>query len=147
MSPQNHPSIFINYRRILSKPEAMLIKQELEKHLGAGSTFLDHENIVPGEYWEAKILTSLEQAKVLLCLIPPNWLETTHPDFGGKRRIDLPHDWVRREIEYCIKEGKPIIPMLLEGGRFPAKHLPDEVAGLTRYQHTSQDIRNGKYPV
>lgn len=139
---KNQPPIFINYRRILSKAEAMNIKRELEKLLGEGAVFLDYENIIPGEYWEEKLELHLGKAKVLLCLIPANWVETSHPDFGGRRRVDLPHDWVRREIEYCLKNGKPIIPVLLEGGRFPRKDdLPSGLGDFVRYQHTAQEIK------
>ncbi len=137
----NQP-IFINYRRIPSKSDAQLIKAELEKHFGASSVFLDTQDIIPGEYWKEKIFQHLQQARVLLALIPAGWLHLQDPE-SGQRRLDIETDWVRREIAFFLQEitqgaSRTIIPVLLEEGTvFPKKeHLPEVLQGLAACQHT-----------
>ena len=137
----NQP-IFINYRRIPSKSDARNIEHELEKHFGEGSVFLDTQDVIPGDYWEEKIFQHLQQARVLLVLLPAGWLHLQDPE-SGKRRLDIETDWVRREIAFFLQEitqgvSRTIIPVLLEEGTtFPKKeHLPDALQGLAACQHT-----------
>ena len=136
MKSETNPSIFINYRRLHSASDAKLISNELQAHFGAGSVFLDTENIMPGDYWAQKIKHHLAEARVLLVLIHANWLHAQHPE-SGQRCLDLEWDWVRLEIAHFLAEGKTIIPILLEEGTpFPKKeYLPEPLKGLTQHQH------------
>jgi len=138
------PKIFINYRRVLLPDFAPRFHEALQKAFGKGVVFFDREEIRPGSYWDDTLVKALDDAQVLLCLIPPRWVECTHPKHHGRRRIDLPDDWVRKEIKHFIDAGPPktIIPVLINGGVFPYKKeaLPEEIRELTRFQHAKRDV-------
>lgn len=134
--------IFINYRRVPTKPDALNIQHELEKHFGEGSVFLDIKDIEPGDYWGQNLEQNLQNARILVVLIDANWLRAQDPE-TGVRRLDQEHDWVRKEIAFFLeaaKKGadKTIIPLLLnEGTVFPKKeHLPEVLRDLAASQHS-----------
>jgi hypothetical protein len=142
MINQNIIHIFINYRRVLCKAEAHIIRNELGKVFGLDAVFLYYKDITLGDKWENRIEHHLNKATVMLSLIPKQWLEITHPEFGGQRRIDLPDDWVRKEIRYSIVNKKIIIPVQIEGGLFPdKKFLPADIQEFASFQSASVDLR------
>jgi hypothetical protein len=57
---------------------------------------------------------------------------------GGGRwvsQLDYPQDGVRFEIETALKQGKPVIPVLIGKARMPrANELPESIRPLTEYQ-------------
>lgn len=141
-SEKTTASIFINYRRVPTKPDALNIQHELEKHFGEGSVFLDIKDIEPGDYWGQNLEQNLHNARILVVLIDANWLRAQDPE-TGIRRLDQEHDWVRKEIAFFLeaaKKGadKTIIPVLLnEGTVFPRKeHLPEVLRDLAASQHS-----------
>lgn len=146
--------IFINYRRVPAKSDALNIQTELEKHFGSGSVFLDIKDIEPGDYWAQNIQSGLEQARVLLVLLHSNWLHAQDPK-SGMRRLDQEHDWVRKEIAYFLdaaKNGadKITIPVLLgEGTTSPEKDfLPEAIRGLAACQNSCRiRIENISYDI
>src|SRR5262249_49350194 len=72
----------------------------------------------------------VRQARVVLALIGPRWLQTT--DSEG-RRIDDPNDWIRRELVEAFAAGVRVIPVLTDGAELPAEgELPSDLAALTR---------------
>ena len=143
MNQNREALIFINYRRVLSKSEAINIKNELEKHFGENSVFLDTQDIIPGDYWREKIEGGLKSAKVLLPLIPVGWLAQQDPE-SGRRRLDDPNDWVRKEIAWFLMAcqtdaSRCIIPLLLDEGKLPkTEHLPDDLKRLPDIQNSPQ---------
>lgn len=57
------------------------------------------------------------------------WLRAAAGD--GRRRLDDPDDFVRREIEPTLRQGKPVIPLLLESARMPGpQDLPPSMRDL-----------------
>ena len=55
----------------------------------------------------------------------PNWVGL---EIQTERDIDLPTDYIRLELETGLKERIPLLPVLVEGGKFPEKHeLPDSI--------------------
>lgn len=71
------------------------------------------------------------------------WLTLT--DEAGKRRIDDPRDWVRREIVEALNHGLRVIPVLLDGVELPTEDdLPDDIAGLSRRQYVPLRRRYSK---
>jgi len=79
-------------------------------------------------------------------VIGPRWLTLT--DEAGRRRIDNPEDWIRREIVEAFSCGLWVIPVLTGGATLPAKEdLPADISGLSRRQclplrhrHTTADL-------
>jgi pterin-4a-carbinolamine dehydratase len=90
-------------------------------------------SIRDADVWPSEIEGSLRAASVIIVVIGTKWL-TTSDDFG-RRRIDLPGDWVRRELELGFAEKKKIFPLLIDGTTFPkAEALPPSIASLAEIQ-------------
>jgi hypothetical protein len=63
-------------------------------------------------------------------VIGRHWLNAT--DATGRRQLDDPRDFVRREIEQALHQGISVIPLLIGGARMPsAEELPASLAPLT----------------
>ncbi|MEI5136179.1 hypothetical protein RB199_33165 [Streptomyces libani] len=66
-------------------------------------------------------------------LIGPNWLSLCDTD--GRRRIDVPGDYVHDEIHRALMWRKTVIPVLIDSAVLPTKEqLPADIAELTGRQ-------------
>jgi len=106
--------LFINYRSEDAGATASRLYDELTRQFGLAQVFLDHEQIEAGESWPDALRTAVTNATVMFVLIGDRWL-TAHDPHTGDRRLNLPDDWVRQEIETAIKTEIAIIPILMEG--------------------------------
>ncbi|HEV7733522.1 MAG TPA: TIR domain-containing protein, partial [Candidatus Binatia bacterium] len=104
---------FINYRVSDTLALATALHRELEKAFGPESVYLDHRELEPGERWPDRLRDEVRNAGVLLVLIGPQWMSAK--DENHIRRLDLPDDWVRLEIETALEAGRPIVPILVDG--------------------------------
>jgi tetratricopeptide (TPR) repeat protein len=86
-----------------------------------------------GEVYPESIRSALEQVRVLVLLIGPEWLAV---EAGTTvRLVDRDGDWVRREIRRALERDIVIIPVLLDGTPLPAPDmLPDDIRDLVRRQ-------------
>ena len=110
-------SIFISYRRLDSQHATFAIADRLRWAFGEGEVFFDRGSISAGNEWPAMLRRGLQKARVLVLIVGEAWLSTA--DEWGRRRIDDPDDWVRREIVTALKankkRGTEIIPVFLDG--------------------------------
>ncbi len=122
--------MFINYRRTDSQQAAFAFYFQLRAQLGPGSVFMDRSGISAGDVWHRRLLEKIELATVILALMGPNWLKSA--DEYGRRRLDMPDDWVRKELAAALKPGKTVIPILLTPLTAPpvVEALPDALSGL-----------------
>ena len=126
--------IFINYRGDDSQTAAVLIDQHLTARFGSDQVFLDCRSIPAGADFVDELLGRVRSCSALLVVIGPHWLTLT--DEVGRRRIDDPQDWIRREIVEAFTHGLRVIPVLLDGVTLPAEtELPADIAGLSRRQY------------
>src|SRR5215470_858250 len=126
--------IFINYRGDDSQTAAALIDRELTARFGNDQVFLDCRSIPAGRDFGEELLGRVRACRVLLVVIGPHWLTLT--DETGRRRIDDPRDWLRREIVEAFTHGLPVIPVLIDRATLPAEtELPQDIAGLSRRQY------------
>lgn len=126
--------VFISYRRDDSRDWANLIADTLQRQFGRPAVFLDTDGIRVGDQWNRKIEKALEYATVVMPVIGPKWLFLQNPD-DGRRRLDSPNDWVRREIEYALTEEKELIPIVVSGAAVPSPNqLPDSIKELPARQ-------------
>jgi len=138
--------IFINYRGEDSDLCGVLIYRALVERFGSDDVFLASNSIQAGDDFAAAILDRLRSVSVLLAIIGPRWL--TAADGSGRRRIDSPDDWVRRELREAFARGLRVIPVLTDGATMPPESaLPDEIAELSRRQfvrvrrrHVEEDL-------
>lgn len=126
-------SIFINYRREDSSPEAGRLYSNLLHELGSNHVFMDTSGISPGEKWPENLEKALDSARMMVVVIGPEWLRASNE--WGQRRIDLEDDWVRHEIEKALQDKKDILPVLVGRARLPpAKGLPESIVSLLERQ-------------
>jgi hypothetical protein len=70
---------------------------------------------------------------VMLVVIGTRWISITDGD--GRRRLDDPDDFVRREIEAALERGIRVIPVLVDGTTMPRSDLlPPSLVKLSRRQ-------------
>lgn len=122
------PSVFISYRRDDSAGFAGRLTDALEQRLGAGSVFRDVDDIAAGADFGAVIEDSLRRVQAVLVVIGPHWIGTTD---AGRPRLEQAGDYVRREVEFALASGKPVIPVLVGGAPMPAATaLPPSMRAL-----------------
>lgn len=123
------PKIFISYRREDATGKARQLHENLERHFGEDSTFLDAD-MEGGLRFKQIIKNALDSCEVFLAIIGPNWLTTR--DKNNVRRLDREDDWVRFEIEAALKrENILVIPVLVENAKPPrSDELPKPLESL-----------------
>src|SRR4051794_11507450 len=92
--------IFISYRRLDSAIFSQWLAAQLRAAYGQDSVFIDTENIRDAAAWAQQVESSLRSAALVIVVVGKSWLSIS--DEFGRRRIDLPDDWVRREIETSL---------------------------------------------
>jgi hypothetical protein len=120
--------VFISYRRNDSPIVAGRVYDRLIQHFGRERVFKDLDSIPGGATFPEVLAESLDKCDAVLVLIGEHWLEESK---GGKRRLDDPADFVRREIESGLQRGILVIPLLIDNATMPeAKDLPPSLQGL-----------------
>jgi len=124
--------IFISYRRDDAAKEAEQLEEQLEKL--QGQVFRDVSAIEVAEKFPKRIVAALKEADIIVVVIGKKWLNIS--DGRGRRRLEDPNDFVRREIKYALRRAETdpfmdIIPVLVKGARMPkAGDLPDDLRAL-----------------
>ncbi|MGE3537793.1 MAG: adenylate/guanylate cyclase domain-containing protein [Candidatus Tectimicrobiota bacterium] len=123
--------IFINYRREDSAGYAGRLYDRLSARFGAKKVFMDIDTLEPGIDFSEDIERAIHQCDVLLILIGTRWLSAV--DSTGKRRLDNPNDYVRREIQVGFTRNIHALPVLLGGAVMPNfRDLPIDLTKLSR---------------
>lgn len=127
--------IFISYRRSDAIGHARNVHRELLQSFEPQRVFFDLGTLESGDVFPTKIDDAVRSCKVLLALIGPGWAAVEHQ---GRRRLEDPADFVRREIALAIELGKHIVPVLIDDAAMPAAaDLPTVLAALAgRDAHT-----------
>jgi pterin-4a-carbinolamine dehydratase len=133
--------IFISYRRLDSAIFCQWLAAELRGVFGGLSVFIDTESIRDGEEWPTRIERALVGARLALVVIGRSWLSIS--DDFGRRRIDNPGDWVRREIEVSLNKKVKIIPVLIDDAKpLAAEALPPSIGKLADLEVRTIDIKH-----
>jgi tetratricopeptide (TPR) repeat protein len=116
-------TVFISYRRT-NFYTALAVYQDLTAH--GYDVFFDFQSIDSGDF--EKAITENVKAKAhFLIILSPSALE----------RCNEPDDWLRREIELAIDEGRNIVPLMMEGFDFGSPSVKETLSGklnmLKRY--------------
>jgi TIR domain len=131
--------VFINYRCADSGGYAALLYLYLTMVLGDEHVFMDSVSIPAGHDYTVELLERARASAVIIVVIGPRWLSGP----AGRRLIDDPRDWVRRELIAALAAGVRVIPVLVDGGRLPGEaELPVELAQLARCQYRLLRIRD-----
>ncbi|MCB1954052.1 MAG: PDZ domain-containing protein [Rhodocyclaceae bacterium] len=125
------PRIFVSYRRLDSAGHSGRLCDALIRNFGRGSLFLDIDNMQPGDDFVRILEERVRRTDVFLAIIGPRWASAC--DESGRRRIELPDDFVRMEIVSALQCGIPVIPVLVGGATVPsADQLPEDLKRLPR---------------
>jgi hypothetical protein len=125
--------IFISYRKAEDGFAAVAIDERLCEHFGADRVFRDSRTIMPGVDFGPDLWRTLAHSAVLAVVVGPRWLTA---GLDGRRRIDNPDDFVRREIALALEIDKPVIPILLaDAPQLAAEALPDNIRALASHQY------------
>jgi hypothetical protein len=106
--------LFISYRKADAGYAASRLYADLERELAPGQVFLDKERLEGGDRWPERLRTEVERATVMLVLIGERWLKVQDPHTGD-RRLNVPDDWVRTEIETGLQAVPVVVPVLVDG--------------------------------
>lgn len=90
---------------------------------------MDVDSIGLGRDFRAVLQERLATCDVMLALIGRDWVDGK--DKSGRRRLDVPGDYVRMEIAAALKRNIPVTPLLLHGAQMPsAEQLPEDLSDL-----------------
>jgi len=121
--------VFISYRREDSQGLAGRLFDRLAQRFGTDRVFRDVDTIDPGAKFAQVIGERIGGCDALVALIGKGWLDVK--DGQGRRRLDLPNDFVKAEIAEALAHNKLVIPVLIEGTPMAARDaLPAEIAVL-----------------
>jgi len=124
--------IFISYRRADSD-HAVLLYAWLKERFGREQVFWDRENIEPGQAFAEVLRARVGATPVLVAPIGRDWLSVT--DAAGRRRLESPEDWVRREITTALEKKRLVVPVLGSGvNHLSAGDLPGDLQPLADLQ-------------
>jgi TIR domain len=94
---------------------------------------MDIDAVPVGSDFDAAISRAMASCDVFIALIGRRWLQATDAD--GRRRLDDPDDYVRREIESALTQGVVVVPTCVQGAEIPhPEDLPPSLVALTRRQ-------------
>jgi hypothetical protein len=120
--------IFISYRRSDAGGHARYLFHALREAFEPQRIFFDLNSLEAGEDFPAEIDAAVRECRVLLALIGPGWVDAAAE---GRRRLDDPQDFVRREIALALELGKRVVPVLIDRAALPsAAQLPAALAAL-----------------
>jgi hypothetical protein len=92
---------------------------------------MDIDAIPSGEDFSQVVQQLVELADVVIALIGPEWLQATGRE--GRRRLEMPDDWVQLEIETALRSDTRVIPTLVQGAQMPSTdELPEPLRALAR---------------
>lgn len=125
--------VFLNYRTADEPFGAALLDQALSKEFGSSAVFFASKSIPLGADWEKEMFEAVRRSDALLAVMGRNWLNAE--DDQGRRRIDDPDDFVRREILAALELGIQVVPIRLElPRRIPQEDLPAPLRPLAQLQ-------------
>ncbi|MGH2515497.1 MAG: toll/interleukin-1 receptor domain-containing protein, partial [Ktedonobacterales bacterium] len=132
-------TIFISYRRDDSAAACGRIYERLATHFGRDTVFKDVDDLPYGVRFPDYLAEQLRGCRIELVIIGRQWLTLTTPE--GIRRLDIPGDFVRAEIEMGLHNGLVVVPVLVDNASMPyADALPESIRELVEYN--GAQVRN-----
>jgi len=110
------PRVAISYRREDSQAITGRIRDHLANRYGKSAVFMDIDSLTYGTDYTSEIKQVLDRSDVLLSIVGPNWMGSSK---GRRPRIQDPEDLVRIEVETALKNGTPVIPVLVGDASIP----------------------------
>lgn len=131
--PQHPIRIYVSYRRSDSGEITDRIHDRLSQHFGHNAVHMDLLSLQSGQDWSTAIEQQIRSSDVMLAVIGPHWL--TETDTEGRRRLDDPGAFVRRELSVALRSQVRVVPVLI--GETPPPRpevLPEDLQQLAYRQ-------------
>src|SRR5215469_3598031 len=126
---QMDDGVFVSYRRSDALVAVEHLMPRLVEEFGSAQIYRDLDSNLPGFDFTEAIRAALDASAVVLVVIGPRWAAVT--DKTGRRRLDDPSDFTRREIEQALRDHKLVIPVLVDSAGMPqADEIPDSLRPL-----------------
>jgi TIR domain len=117
--------VFMSYRRADDHNFIGRLHDRLCGAFGDDMVFRDIDSIPGGANFRSVILRTLNEVDAVVAVIGPRWVRDTTP---GQESAD----YVYLELAEALKQGKPVIPVLMEGTPMPRPDLlPADLRPLT----------------
>ena len=115
---------FISYRRAGAGDLALAIQGELRLH--GYDAFVDVSKLGAGEF-SPQLIRGIKRARNLVLLLAPGSFDERN---AGEK------DWMKKEISCALDENKQIIPILINGFKFPKESstLPTEFRRVMEFE-------------
>ncbi|HEU5470839.1 MAG TPA: TIR domain-containing protein [Actinophytocola sp.] len=134
------PQIFLSYRVSDEPYGAAMLDHMLSERFGSAAVFLASKSIPLGSLWERHMFEAVANSVAMLVIMGDRWLSAA--DKNGKRRLDDPTDFVRREILAGLELEKQVIPTRFGVARLEAADLPAELRPLADRQDIEVRFRS-----
>ena len=116
--------VFMSYRRADDHHFIGRLHDRLCAAFGDDMVFRDIDSIPAGTNFRSVILRTLNEVDAVVAVIGPNW--------AGRAGTEVGSDYVYLELAEALKQGKPVVPALLEGTPMPVPDtLPEDLRSLT----------------
>lgn len=126
-------TIFLSYRRT-DGAQASRMHDWLTSRFGEDAVFMDVDDIPFAVSFTDFIKEAIENSRVLLALIGPEWTE----------KMAEETDPVRRELEWALSSEIPVLPVLIGTTPMPSpEQLPDTLSHLSYQNALTVDILQG----
>jgi hypothetical protein len=123
------PAIYISYRKEDTQGAAAHLHKNLSEAFGRKAVFMDVAGSQPGRDVRDVVDDHLVSCAAVLVIIGKDWADAR--DASGQRRLDNPLDLVRIETAAALKQGLPVIPVLVQGATMAQPNqLPADLADL-----------------
>ena len=127
--------VLLSYRRSDSADLVGRMFEHLTARLGRGNVFKDVDSIPYGSNFTKVLGEALQTCDVVVVVIGKQWVDAK--DEAGRRRLEDPDDFVRREVEAALERDIPVIPVLTGGATMPRpEQLPESIRPLVFRQGT-----------
>ncbi|MFD4669273.1 RES family NAD+ phosphorylase [Lentzea sp. NPDC058450] len=128
------PKFFINFRTGDAEAVPELLHRELVRRLGEKAVFYDVRSMRPGLPDFAETLEeNVRGCETLIAVVGRRWESQTNND--GRRFLEDPEDWVRKELILAHQHDKKVVPVLVGlRGALRAESLPPELQHLVHIQ-------------
>lgn len=123
--------IFISYRREDAPHFSGRLLDFLEMRFGTRDVFYDINSIpIGGDFWDS-IVTEMSECAAVVVVIGTTWEDEFKNRNGLVSRLLKRRDYVVEEIASALELELPVIPVLVDGARMPARRaLPQRIQPL-----------------
>lgn len=119
--------IFMSYRRADDRHFIGRLHDRLCDAFGDEMVFRDIDSIPAGTNFRNVILRTLNEVDAVVAIIGPNWSRSSTE---GRAAADT--DYVFLELAEALREGKPVLPVLIEDTEMPTPDaLPADLRALS----------------